>query len=63
MIFITEDVLNSARFESIPFGENFEITFNWFPLGLQCSQIFTSQNSQCVVPENILPPHGGLFPV
>ena len=27
MIFITADVLNSARFESISFCEKFEITF------------------------------------
>ena len=44
MVFITADILNSARFDSILFCENFEINFNSFPLGLWCSQIFTSQN-------------------
>ena len=35
-LFITADVLNSARFDSISFCEKFEISlaFNWFPLGL-----------------------------
>ena len=43
-IFITADVLNSACFDSISFCEKLKLTFNSFPLGLQCSQILTSQN-------------------
>ena len=32
-MFITADVLNSARFDSISFCDKKKLTFNWIPLG------------------------------
>ena len=40
-MFNIASVLNSARFDLIRFVTNLKLTFNWFPLGLQCSRVLT----------------------